>query len=70
MGGGVSKTVTHRPAARPEAAGPPDSCSVVDLAEFQRSIVEIGLIDAEELARFVVTPNEVLTSGRCLDTRS
>ncbi len=59
MGGGVSKTVTHRPAARPEAAGPPDSCSVVDLAEFQRSIVEIGLIDAEELARFVVTPDEV-----------
>ncbi|MGO9465244.1 MAG: serine/threonine protein kinase [Isosphaeraceae bacterium] len=59
MGAGVSKTVTHRPAARPEAAGPPASRCVVDLAKFQRSIVEIGLIDAEELARFVVAPDQV-----------
>ncbi len=59
VGAAVSKTVTHRPAARQEAAGPPASRCVVDLAEFQRSIVEIGLIEAEELARFVVTPDEV-----------
>ncbi len=59
VGAAVSKSVTHRQAARPEATGPPASGGVVDLAEFQRSIVENGLIEAEELARFVVRPDEV-----------
>ena len=58
VGAAVSKTVTHRPAARHEGADPGAKRSA-DLAEFRRSIVEIGLIEAEELARFVVTPDEV-----------
>jgi serine/threonine protein kinase len=55
----ASKTVTHRPAAKAVPADPPARTSAVDLAEFQCAIVQIGLIDAEELARFVVTPDEV-----------
>jgi serine/threonine protein kinase len=54
----VSNTVTHRPTTKREAAGAAGT-SAVDLARFQRSIVEIGLIEAVELERFVVTPDEV-----------
>jgi hypothetical protein len=55
----ASRTVTHRPAAKAVPADPPARTSAVDLAEFQRAIVALRLIDAEELARFVVTPDEV-----------
>jgi serine/threonine protein kinase len=55
----ASKTVTHRPAAKAVPTDTRARTSAVDLAEFQRAIVAIGLIDAEELARFVVTPDEV-----------
>ena len=59
VGAAVSDTVTHTPAVRQTAADPAARRSSVDLAEFQRSVVEIGLIEAEELAQFFVTPDEV-----------
>ena len=59
VGAAVSDTVTHTPAVRQTAADPAARRSSVDLAEFQRSVVEIGLIEAEELAHFFVTPDEV-----------
>jgi serine/threonine protein kinase len=58
MGAAASRTVTQRPAAKPETSEPRVK-RTVDLAEFQRAIVAIGLIDADELERFVVTPDEV-----------
>jgi formylglycine-generating enzyme required for sulfatase activity/serine/threonine protein kinase len=61
----VSKTVTHGPATRSEAADPGTTRSL-DLAEFRQVIVDLGLIDAEELARFAVRPDEVLRLANAL----